>query len=753
MQEWFSISEIMGLNGLPSSRRAIQDKASREAWRSRPRKSKGGGFEYHISSFSQATQQAIAVKAGAEKIQALNLEPAGRLGAIEGTKLQIKEKAEKTCVKNSRLESMLKAEGLEDAAKKRMNTKLEIIRLWEEFEKNSTEGKTTTQHLFCCAYNLGQIDAPDLAKEALPKISQSSLMIWIKQARQEGITRLAGKYGNRKKAGIFYTNPKLNEYVLAMIAQFPHCCAKQVWRGICANLQRLEIESAPSLKTVARFMDDWKRDNKAEYELMKNPDKYRSKFMPAFGDASEGISRYLQLWETDSTPTDVMLKDGRHTIIGVIDVASRRPKVLISKTSNSVAIGLLMRQAILDWGVPESVKTDNGTDYVSKHITELLESLEIQQIICPPFTPKAKPHIERFFGTFTREHLELLPGYIGHSVSDRTDIEQRKSFAERFSRGKEKDCDKLEHLTAADLQRSCDEWIENVYMKSPHGGLKNRAPIDVIADWVNSGKPVRRITNPTSIQALDYLLAEAPGNNGMRSISKNGIQVDGLTFIAPELALHIGERVKVRYNPFNVGYINVYWQDGTILCVAQCPEITGASRAEVAQIATEKSKQLQSEQRKKHKAIMRSMKPQNVAKEILRNYKDIPDKEVKPENGVEYSCPALQQAADQIGAIEAMEEPLTFEQINANAAISPETEKKLAEIVDLAARRQSDEERKEAEAKARAARYEALLAVNFEGISAEDDRWRRVWIETPEGRTHERMKRLAEDNRRAREAC
>ncbi len=338
-------------------------------------------------------------------------------------------------------------------------------------------------------------------------------------------------------------------------------------------------------------------------------------------------------------------------------------------------------------------------------------------------------------------------------MPDRIDIEQRKSFAERISKGKEKDCDKLEKLTASELQKKCDEWIENVYMKSPHSGLKNKAPIDVIADWVNSGRPVRRITDPMSIRALDYLLAEAPGNDGIRTISKNGIQVDSFNFIAPELAIYIGARVRVKYNPFNVGYINVYWPDGEMLCVAQCPEITGASRAELAQIATEKSKQLQSEQRKKHKSIMHSMKPKNVAKEILQNYKDIPNKEVGPENVFEHISPALAQAADQIGAIEAMEKPLTFEQINANAAISPETEKKLADVIDLSARRQSDEEQKEIEAKARAARYEALLAVNFEGISAEDDRWRRVWIETPEGTTHERMKRLAEENRRAREAC
>lgn len=752
MQEWFAIVELTGeLPGLPSSRRAISDKAKRENWQCRERQGRGGGLEYHISSLPQETQRALAIKNTNETIKVLEADPAYKLGKVEAAKLTIIAKAEKTVSKNSRLESMLKAEGLEGMAKDRMNAKLEIIKLWEEFEKSCTEGKTAAQHVFCYAYNRGEIQAPAWVREIIDNTSQPSLMKWLKQARQEGITRLAGKYGNRKYSGIFYTNIQLQNYFLAMIGEFPHCNAKQVWRGINANVQRLGIESVPSLKTVARFMDEWKAEHKAEYEMIKNPDKYRSKFMPSFGDASEKIARYLQLWETDSTPTDIMLKDGRHTIIGVIDVRSRRPKVLISKTSNSIAIGLLMRQAILDWGVPECIKTDNGTDYVSRHITELFESLEIEHSVCPPFTPQSKPHIERFFGTFTRECLELLPGYIGHSVADRIDIEQRKSFAERISKGsKEKAVDELLSLSAPELQNLCNEWIENVYLNSPHKGLDGITPWEFISTWINEGHPVRRITDPISIRALDYLMAEVPGNGGIRTIGKDGIAVDNFNFIAPELIGYIGHKVRVKYSPFDVGYINVYWPDGDMLCVAQCPEITGASRAELAQIATEKSKQLQSEQKKQHKSIMRGMKVKNVAKEILQNYKDMPREALGPENTVEYTSKALQQAAESIGTIDAMNEPLTTDEINAAAGtLSPEAEKKLAEIVSLDSRRRTDEEREQDEKKARIERYEALLAVNFQGISATDDQWRRSWEQTPECRTYERMKKLTEENRQA----
>lgn len=744
MQEWFSLSDIGGLPGLPSSRWGLKKKAIREAWQSRQRKAIGGGLEYHISSLPRETQQALNKRNNEAR---LNSSQAHKIGKAEGAKLELKENFAKSINKNRGLESALKAECLEGAAKDRMNAKLEIIKLWEDFEKESSESKTATQHLFCSAYNREELGAPAWVKEIIQTVSQSSLVSWIKQLRKEGISSLAGKYGNRKHSGIFYTNLHLQDYVIAMIGQFPHCNAKQVWQGIRANLQRLELEKLPSLKTTARFMNDWKRDNQAEYELMKNPDKHRAKYTPAFGNASEGITRYLQLWETDSTPTDIMLKDGRHTIIGVIDVASRRPKVLISKTSNSTAIGLLIRKSILDWGVPECVRTDNGSDYVSRRIIELFRSLDIRHDLCPPFTPQRKPHIERFFRTLS-EHLELLPGFIGHSVAERKDIEQRKSFAERFSKAsQEKACDELTNLTAAELQEECDNWIENVYLKSPHSGLIGITPLDFINSLLSSGQVIRRITDPVNIRALDYLLAEVPDNNGKRKVTKKGIRVDKLNFIADELFAHVGQQVRVKYDPLDAGYINVYSPDGEWICEAQCPEITGASRAEVAKLAAEKSKQLKNEQRKKHRSLLRKIKPENVAKEILQNYKEMPGKEIGPENVVEHSSNALQDAANQILVTDAMREPQTFEEINAAAGkLTKDQEESFAKVIDLDARRKSAEEREEEEEKARKARYEALEAVGFQGISPEDDNWRKSWEQTSECFAYKMRKKLLEEN-------
>ena len=67
---WFSAKEVEGLNGLPAHATNITRKAKNENWISRETKGiKGGGFEYHISSLPQKTQEALGFMHGIKAIQ------------------------------------------------------------------------------------------------------------------------------------------------------------------------------------------------------------------------------------------------------------------------------------------------------------------------------------------------------------------------------------------------------------------------------------------------------------------------------------------------------------------------------------------------------------------------------------------------------------------------------------------------------------------------------------------------------------
>ena len=77
MKEWFSIQEIIGFKGLPSSDRGIMKKAEREQWQKRQKDGvKGKAYEYHLHSLPPETQQQLKLNAALAVIpQTAELQP------------------------------------------------------------------------------------------------------------------------------------------------------------------------------------------------------------------------------------------------------------------------------------------------------------------------------------------------------------------------------------------------------------------------------------------------------------------------------------------------------------------------------------------------------------------------------------------------------------------------------------------------------------------------------------------------------
>ena len=93
---------------------------------------------------------------------------------------------------------------------------------------------------------------------------------------------------------------------------------------------------------------------------------------------------------------------------------------------------------------------------------------------CPPYTPEAKPFVERFLGTLTRDLFATLPGFSGHDVAQAQALRSRKSFAAR--RGEDDTVIYGAELTAEALQERCDSWCDAVYGRRPHSGLGGASP-------------------------------------------------------------------------------------------------------------------------------------------------------------------------------------------------------------------------------------------------------------------------------------
>jgi hypothetical protein len=412
----------------------------------------------------------------------------------------------------------------------------------------------------------------------------------------------------------------------------------KVHNGMKARFKEVKL---PTRHAVGRFMDHWKAAHPSLYLRITNPDAWRSKYMFAFGNASEEVTRLNQRWEADSTKADLLCTDGRCCVIGIIDVWSRRFALHVSPTSKSSAIAALFRRCLLDWGVLEEFRTDCGSDYTSFHVERICDALEVNHHLCNEFHPEEKPHIERAFKTFSHGIIELLEGYVGHSVADRKDIEARNSFANRLmSKGETIDV----KLTLAELQKICDQWTGTIYAHDAHGGLDGMTPAEKARTWT---EPVPRITDEL---ALNILLYPAPSNNGMRKISKKGVEVTfngvKLEYKAAEFAGHEGEWVQVLIDETNLGRAPISLENGEFLCWATDPRWYGISSQEVACHAKAKQKQVVAAQQKEIKRIAKQANTRSIATEILKSREEETANLVEfPKKSEEYTTPALEQAA------------------------------------------------------------------------------------------------------------
>ena len=609
MKNYFSASELENLHlaTLPSCKRLINIKAKKENWPFRSRKGRGGGKEYYIDDLPSNVRAELIQKSQSVKNETLQ----------EG-----KEKS---------LANLLK---LNDAQIQKAEIKEKIVHEFLAFKKQSTLSNTQARQEFCKQFNDKTILSDSSVRAVTGTISVRTLFDWEKNYETMGLAGLADNYGNRKGASKIEARPELKELILGLIYYNPDISSKLIMRALRT---KFGWDNVPSYKTIRNWVLKWKGENASLLLAIKNPDAWRNKFQAAAGSQSEKIVRLNQRWEFDSTPTDIMLNDGsRHNIVGVIDVYPRRLKLRVSNSPNSQAVTSITRACLLEWGVPEEVKTDNGADYASKHMRRVFESLEIKQIFCQPFTPEGKPHIERVFKTFSHDVLEMLPGYIGHNVSDRKNIEARKSFADHIM-GKAKNRT-AEYLSTEQLQEFCDNWVRNYYMQEPHRGLNGKTPQSMIDNYDGE---VRRIGNE---RALDILLSPTSGD-GLRTVTKKGIAIDNAYYDSHDLALYTGKQVKVLYSESEWGKIYVFTLEGKFICEAFCCERAGISRAEVATAKKHLQKRLISESKKIVKDYSKKYMVKNLAQEIVnQKIENNPDILAFPKPEVSYESQFLKEA-------------------------------------------------------------------------------------------------------------
>jgi len=638
------ISAALGL-----SERGVMKRADREGWKFEQAQCRGGcRKEYLIKYLPAEVRVELAKHHAATTLKTQS--PAAVAGAGAGSELARQKAADNEQQRMAAETALARFAALADDRQAVAYARADVLAAWDGFLAASAIGnKKRATAEFARLYNAGEIRVAESIRARVEKVSWTTLTRWQAARETDGLLGLAPSYHNPAK-GTTSLAPEMCDFILGMLQKAPHASVATITMAMEARFARM-----PGATAIRRYISRWKSENESLLLWCTNPDKWRNKHLFAVGDASERVVRLNQLWEFDSTPTDVMLADGRHTLIGVVDVYSRRGKLHVSKTSKSTAVASLTRRALLDWGVPEIAKTDNGADYVSNHMVTVFSGLGIEQKLCPPFTPQAKPHIERFFKTFAHSFQELMPGYIGHSVADRKDIEARRSFASRIMAVGEEPV--AISMTAEELQDYCNRWCKAVYEQNKHRALSGRSPAEVARAWRES---IRAVGNH---RALDILLAEAP-SGGTRVVTKTGISVDNITYIADSLP-EPGTTVRVKLDATDLGTIYLFDSDGNFLCVAQDPMRTGIDRAEVAAKLKARQQQFVREGQRALKKIAREQALDSIHDEILEHRERQVAKIVPlPHRTVEHTTPEIEAAAMAAAAIDGMKETRTVSPID-----------------------------------------------------------------------------------------
>ena len=548
------------------------------------------------------------------------------------------------------------------------NAKMAIIKACHHYITSHRLAKKHGQDSFAHEYVLGRIDVAPWVRAEISHLHPGTMRAWIKAEYELGMMGLVNMDGNRKDQGTIETwsitlpdgtdKAPMADTIQALILQYPHITEKK-----CNEALRGLLPDAPQVhnKTVKRFMDKWKAKNVHQFALASNPDDFKNRFQPAFGSRSEGIDGPNQLWEIDATPADLLLTDGqRYKILGVTDVGTARLKYYVNKTEKARDNAFIVRNCLLDWGVPVNgtLSTDQGAPYISAHFERILGDLDINQHICAPFSGDEKPHIERSFRTFSHDLIELTPGYCGHNVADRKEIEARKTFAQRLMNRDEV----IEiSVSASELQTFIDRWTAN-YHNTVHSRL-GKTPNQALSEWPH---PIHTISD---VRALDMLLAEAARRGGrLPIIGKKGIRVNGGFYIHTALGVHTGEACRAFQDPTDLGRIIVHimnecgvWE---FLCIAEDPKRTGISMAEVAHA----TRALHKEHKKEIARLSRETRKQLKGVDVVDAVLTYREKEAAlaqgnityfPRPTIEHTTPGLIAAREAANALDGIQQPLT----------------------------------------------------------------------------------------------
>lgn len=199
----------------------------------------------------------------------------------------------------------------------------------------------------------------------------------------------------------------------------------------------------------------------------------------------------------------------------IIDDATRY--VVAAKFYDNMTSDIIedsLRNAVMAYGLPDTIYFDNGKQYRNKWIKDICAKLGIRLIYTKPFSPEAKGKVEAFNRTVGSFFAEAA-------------IEQPKTLTE------------LNHLL--------DIWLSEHYHKKPHSALNEKSP-EVM--FKSDSRPLKF---PSSETLKNVFL-----HHEERNVDKTGcFKLRGKNYEAG--MEYIGKKVEIRYDPHFLEEVEVLY--------------------------------------------------------------------------------------------------------------------------------------------------------------------------------------------------
>jgi putative transposase len=529
MREWHPLANLVGLPGLPSTRRSVLRVAKRDQWRSRPRAGQGGGREYHFDSLpapaqaylrGQAEQTALAV-AQERALTVPDDDQARRLPVpVEvpsADSLASWQRRARDCRKL--LLTLLDELALELGSEKAAALRIEAM---------SHAGELPSPYAEVVA------DANARPRGGAATVSRSSLQRWAKDYR-DALAATDGQVALAVNILAPETGPgrERPRWLALALERYQDPMRKPSMADVHRDLVR-EGVPMPPLRTLQQRM---KQLPVIEREWGRHGSRARRAILPFTRRSTDG------LW-----PLDVVAVDGhqlkayvahpfsgqafRPEVTTYLDIATRRIVGHAFWVAESqYGIWLAMRVMILGAGIPAIQYSDNGA-YTAQEHRLLLDRLGITPVNARAYNPQANGAVERINRALWLPVAgELFPA--GRQVD-------AQAFKDRFPALKAtgKGLPSWEHL----LQLAGARVAE--YNATPHTRLRDgKARLSPDQAWQRA---VEEGWQPTQIEndnLYELLPAEA------RQVRRGEVTVQGRIYYAQALAAHHGETVLVHSDP------------------------------------------------------------------------------------------------------------------------------------------------------------------------------------------------------------